>query len=122
MFESVTLESEQSEHDLGSVLGWFCGGLLIVGVIVAAVHFYQGDRRKAFQAIVLPIAVLVWIFVVLLLVVITGPATRHAGFAFQEWAGLLTILLICGGIVVIPIFGLRFLRDLDWPAPGCWSR
>jgi len=116
MFESVTQESEQRENNLGYVLGWCCGGLPIVGVIVSAVNFFQGDRRKAFQAIVLPAAVLAWVSGVVVLAAVTG--ADSAGWAWQS----AMYLLLFGGTAVIPIFGLRFLRDLAWPAPGCWSR
>jgi hypothetical protein len=60
--------------------------------------------------------VLAWVFGVLLLAAVSR--ADSAGWVWQS----VMFLLLYGGTAVVPIFGLRFLRDLALPAPGCWSR
>jgi hypothetical protein len=106
MFESAIRDSEQRQNNLGYVLGWFCGGMLILGVIVSAVNLFQGHRRKAFQAIILPIGVLAWVL----------PLMWIAQGVAATWVSATLVLLLFGGIIFVPLLGLRFLRSLAWPS------
>jgi hypothetical protein len=112
MFESVIRDSEQKQDNLGYILGWLCGGTLILGVIVSAVDLFQGHRRKAFQAIILPVIVLAWVFGIMFVIAIAELITKGR---YETWVQLLMVPLF-GGIIFVPLLGLRFLRDLAWPA------
>ncbi len=93
--------------DLGYVVGWFCGGILIVGWIVAIVCLAMGSVRRAFQAFVLPLGVVAWLFLMMEGVWPRVPDT--------ETGAMVSVLLLFGGILLIPIVGLLILRSLSWP-------
>jgi hypothetical protein len=102
----------QEDQDLGYVLGWFCGGFLIVGVIVGAIAVNKGRKRRAFQAFVQPVATIAAFFVLLLLwaglETLTGPwRTKSA----QETATV-TLLL---GTVASPLLIQYLLQKMKWP-------
>ena len=113
MFDLESRESEQKpvhksgENNLGYVLGWFCGGILILGVVVAAVNVFLGHRRKAFQAVILPSAVIAWLFLIMDGLRPMLPDTEGGN---ATW-----VLLLIGGIIFIPLLGLRLLRSFPWP-------
>jgi len=93
--------------DLGYVLGWFCGGILVVGWIVALVSIAMGAPRRALQAFVLPLGVVAWLFLMMEGVWPRIPDT--------ETGAMVSVLLLFGGILLIPILGLWLLRSLPWP-------
>ena len=98
---SLFSAQESDFDDIGYVLGWFCGGALLLGAIVAVVYLNQGSPRKAFQAIVLPVVVVIWFFGVLGLAV---------------GAGEDSILVLWLGLPFLPILGVYVLRKIRWPA------
>ncbi|MFI5175651.1 MAG: hypothetical protein ACHQKY_12380 [Terriglobia bacterium] len=109
--EQQLIEEQKKGENLGYVLGWFCGGMLVFGVIVAAFTFRQGSRRKAVQAVLLPIMVLAGIAAWFLL--LSGISQLFS--MGREWDDVV-ILLLLAGLFFLPIVGLRFLRSLQWPA------
>jgi arginine exporter protein ArgO len=111
--EQQLIEEQKKGENLGYVLGWFCGGMLVFGVIVAAFTFRQGSRRKAIQAVLLPIMVLAGIAAWFLL--LSGISQLFS--MGREWDDVV-ILLLLAGLFFLPIVGLRFLRSLQWPAYG----
>jgi len=99
---------EQQENDLGYVLGWLCGGIAILGLLVAIVNLSKGRRRKAFQAVVLPAIVIAWLF--FCMDVLGGAEANDVA-----------IVLLLVGIVFLPVLGLWALRRSDWPPRKVWT-
>jgi len=93
---------------MGYVLGWFCGGILALGVVVAAVNLAQGSPRKAFQAVALPVATIVWFFLILGIGVWADPKKNSMGET-------IFLAAMFGGILLLPILGVYVLRKLSWP-------
>lgn len=103
----MTTPAEKNRDNLGYVLGWFCGGMLVLGAIVSLIHFVLGNRRKGFQAIVLPLVVVAWLFIIMDGVRPAMPDTENGA---AVW-----VLLLFGGIIFLPIIVLALLRKLAWP-------
>ena len=92
-------EFEYFEEDIGYLLGWFCGGILVFALIISLVNLISGNRRKAFQAFVVPFPVIAWVLILL-------------SSIEEETIGM---LLIIGGIIFLPILTIWVLRNLPWP-------
>ena len=92
--------------DIGYVLGWFCGGILVLGVVMAVVFLVQGSYRKAFQAVALPVTVVLWITLMM-----EGLVVRSHGI--REDIGVIGVLL---GVSLLPILLVYLVRKVTWPA------
>jgi hypothetical protein len=107
MMETPSLfGSQEPAHggdDIGYVLGWFCGGIGILALVMAVVFLVQGSPRKAFQAMALTVAEIAWMLAMIGL----GSASRAA----EEIAGA----GILAGLAFLPILGVYVLRKLSWP-------
>jgi hypothetical protein len=105
-----SIESESTkaiDPDLGYLLGWFCGGMLVFGVLVGIISILRSQTRRAFQALALPLAVLAWIFFIMEFL---EPRMANVNAGDAIW-----VLLLIGGILVIPVAGLWILRHVPWP-------
>jgi hypothetical protein len=103
----MTAPVEKNRDNLGYVLGWFCGGILVLGAIVSLTHLALCNYRKGFQAILLPLVVVAWLFIIMDGVRPAMPET--------EGGAAVWVLLLLGGIVLLPIIVLALLRRLAWP-------
>jgi len=102
--------NEDKQENLGYLLGWFCGGILILGVIVSAINLFQHHYRKAFQAIILPFGPIAWMFLCM-----SGfePLLRDP----SEFVEAVMMISLFGGIIALPFLELRFLKNMAWPLP-----
>lgn len=112
MLETPSLfASQEPAHrgdDIGYVLGWFCGGILALGVVVAVVYLVQGSPRKAFQAVALPVTYLAWFFLILGIGLWADPQKDSIGEA-------IALGVLIAGLLFLPILGVYVLRKLPWP-------
>jgi hypothetical protein len=109
--EQQLIEELKKSDNLDYVLGWFCGSMLIVGMIVAAIFFRQGRRRKSVQALVLPLFVLV--ATAIWFALMYGITEM---FSLDQKSDFFMVPLFFIVFFSFPIIGLRFLRSLQWPA------
>jgi hypothetical protein len=94
---------QPESEDLSYLLGWFCAGFPIVGIVVFAKNLGQ-NRRKASQAILQPVVLIT----ILALLLWTGQGWSRD---FDWLAETLFWSLISGG----PLLSLFVLRRLHWP-------
>jgi hypothetical protein len=99
-------EPPPARDDIGYVLGWFCGGILALGVVMGVVFLIQGSMRKAFQAVALPVAVLLWITLMMEGLVV------HSSHGIGEDIGIIGVLV---GVSLLPILLVYLVRKLPWP-------
>lgn len=92
--------------DIGYVLGWFCAGILALGVVMGIVFAVQGSWRKAFQAVALPVAVLLWITLMMEGLVV------HSSHGIGQDIGVIGVLV---GVSLLPILLVYVVRKLPWP-------
>jgi hypothetical protein len=105
LFELSTAgRRDEVDQDLGYLLGWFCAILLVVGIIVGGISLAGGAKRRAFQAIVLPVVQLICAIPICMSVDKVTP---------QDATVLLSLLV--AEILLVPVITLRLLRGLPWP-------
>lgn len=105
MFESATAgQRGEVDQDLGYLQGWFCAISLLIGMIVGGISLAGGAMRRAFQAIVLPVVLLICAIPIFMSVDNVNP---------QAATALLSLLV--AEVVLVPVVTLRFLRSLRWP-------
>ena len=100
------MAEREPKRDLSCLAGWLCGTPFL-GLVGAADLFFRGSNRRAFQALLCGLAVLVAYF--LFLSVIGSES---------DWTGR----LILGAWIVLPPGTLAYLRTLEWPAPVARER
>lgn len=111
MLETPSLLASQKpadRDDVGYVLGWFCGGILVLGVVVAVVYLIQGSRRKAFHAAVLPVVELLC----LVLTIALASSLERINTKLSDVASF----LFFAELIFLPILGVYLLRKIPWPA------
>ena len=92
--------------EIGYILGWVCGGILIVGVALAIGFLVTKQYRKAFQAFVLPWGTIAWLFIIM-----DGVRPRMPD---TETGATVWVLLLLGGILFIPILLTFIVQSLAW--------
>lgn len=89
----------QPDDNLGYVIGVFCGVIPIVGIGVMVYHLSKGNRRKALQAIVLPVVLAAYLGSLLLI-----------GRNWSRELDWLAQMLWFGGAIGVPLLTLWLLR------------
>ena len=100
-------QSKPRRDEIGYILGWVCGGILVVGVALALGFLITKQYRKAFQAFVLPFGSIAWLFLMMEAVWPKMPDTEGGAAA--------SVLLLLGGILIIPIGLTYVLQSIPWP-------
>jgi len=97
-----------TENDIGHDVAFFGGTIPVIGVIASLVDLYKGRRRRAFQAIAVPVTNVV---VSLALLATAGLLPDDPGLRGG------TVGLARGvAYFSVPFLALLVLRRLDWPA------
>jgi hypothetical protein len=101
--------------DIGYVLGWFCAGILALGVVMAVVYLVQRSYRKAFQAVALPVAVLSWITLMMEGLVEPSAYTDARGIVHHGIGRDIGVIGVLVGVSLLPILLVYLVRKLPWP-------
>jgi cytochrome c biogenesis protein CcdA len=118
MFEYVIRKNKEEAANLNNRLAFFCVMVPFVAVIVLAGYLSQGNRRKAFQSLILFVGNLAWVFGMVFL-----GTVRFTNFRDATWSNWVqfgaAFSLLCGPFFIWLLW-LRLLRGLAWPAarPG----
>ena len=99
---------QTAAQDLSYLQGWLCAVIPLLGLIIALVNVSLGYRRRAFQAIALHLAVIIWMFLIMSL---SGPMS----FPYNEERASFYRWLMWLGVIGLPFAILWLLRKLNWP-------
>lgn len=97
-------EQTDSLDSLGWWSAWLSGSTLVVGLVIAVMTLVGGRKRRAFQALCLPVLVLSWAYACM---EIAG-GSRGAAAALLRVSAFLSPFLL-------PLALFPVLRALPWP-------
>ena len=94
-------------EDISILLGWFCGYVPLVSIIVAIIFLFHRSYRKSFQAFGVHLCTLAIFFIWFKLM--------NSIKGNSEILGFLTVAIFLVGCFFIPIIAVDFLKNLKWP-------